>query len=209
VQYRWQNQSRKLWISLVNFVILTRLFNACWTSEIKVLQSNGDCIAKECRAWWNIFSCKGIRPKNLGHVSVILGDMRPSYFTVKIWDTKFRKGHLSTEDERSVRPTRVTVPENVDVIYSMIMGDRIMRLPYKKIAETLTISRKKGYFIHEIVDMTKLSTKWVPKCLNANFGQERARVFASQTISEWFRRDPVGFLNSLVTTDQTWIHIRV
>jgi hypothetical protein len=89
---------------------------------------------------------------------------------------------VNTEDERSVRPTQVTILENVDAVYSMIMGDQRMQLPYKKTAETLEISRKKGYIIHEILNMTKLSTKWVPKCLSANVGQKRARVLASQTI---------------------------
>jgi hypothetical protein len=40
------------------------------------------------------------------------------------------------------------------------------------VAETLVISYKRvGYIIHEILDMRKLSAKWVPKCLNAD--QER------------------------------------
>jgi hypothetical protein len=57
-------------------------------------------------------------------MSVTLGDECPSYSTVKNWDPRFRTGHLSTEDEeRSGRPTPVTVPENMDVIYSIIMGD--------------------------------------------------------------------------------------
>jgi hypothetical protein len=61
----------------------------------------------------------------------------------------------------------VTVPENVDSIHSMILGDcRISSA--NKIAETLAISREKvSYIIHEILAMRKLSAKWVPKCLNA------------------------------------------
>jgi hypothetical protein len=35
--------------------------------------------------------------------------------------------------------------------------------PQKKIAETLAIYRERvGYIIHEILDMRKLSAKWVP-----------------------------------------------
>jgi transposase len=61
-----------------------------------------------------------------------------SYSTVKNWVARFRTGHLSTEDEHSGRPNQVTVPENMDAIYSMILDDR--RISTKKIAETLAIS---------------------------------------------------------------------
>jgi hypothetical protein len=82
-----------------------------------------------------------------------------------------RAGYLSTEDEEcSGRPTQV------DAIHSMILGDR--RISAEKIAETLTISRESvGYTIHEILDMRKLSAKWVPRCLNVD--QKRDQVFAT------------------------------
>jgi hypothetical protein len=36
-------------------------------------------------------------------------------------------------------------------------------------AGTMTIFRERvGYIIHEILDMRRLSAKWVPKCLNAD-----------------------------------------
>jgi hypothetical protein len=53
--------------------------------------------------------------------------------------------------------------------------------------------------------MRKLSAKWVPKCLNAD--QKCDGVHASQAILDRFWRDPVGFLNRLVSMDETWIHI--
>jgi hypothetical protein len=72
----------------------------------------------------------------------------------------------------------------------MILDDR--RISVKKIAKTLAIYREKvDYIIHETSDMTKLSAKWVPKCLNAD--QKRDRVLASQAILDRFRRNPVGF----------------
>jgi hypothetical protein len=62
--------------------------------------------------------------KNYDDMLVTLGDKRPLYSTVKNWVTRFRTGHLSSEDEeRSGRPTQVTIPENVDAIHSMIMDD--------------------------------------------------------------------------------------
>jgi transposase len=74
-------------------------------------------------------------------VSVILGDKRPSYSTVKNWATRFRTGHLRTKvEERSGRIIQVSIPENVNAIHSMILNGR--RLYAKKIAETLAISRE-------------------------------------------------------------------
>jgi hypothetical protein len=54
---------------------------------------------------------------------------------------------LSTEDEeRSGRPTPVTIPQNVDAIHSMILDDK--RISAKKISETMAISRERvGYTV--------------------------------------------------------------
>jgi transposase len=75
-------------------------------------------------------------------MSVTLCDKRPSYSTVKNWVARFRTGHLSTEnEERSGRPTEVTIPKNVYAIHSIILDDR--RITAKKIAETLAICRER------------------------------------------------------------------
>jgi hypothetical protein len=110
---------------------------------------------------------------------------------------------LSTEDEEcSGGPTQVTIPVNVDVIHSIILDDQ--RISVKKIAETLAISQESvGYIIHEILDMRKLSAKWVPKCLSAV--RKRDQVLASQAILDPIRRDPVGFFNHFITMDEIWI----
>jgi hypothetical protein len=49
----------------------------------------------------------------------------------------------------------VTIPENVDAIHSIILGDR--RIYVKKIAETLAISRDRD--IREILNVRNLSAK--------------------------------------------------
>jgi transposase len=67
-------------------------------------------------------------------MSVTLCDKRLSYSTVKNWVVRFRRGHLSTEDEESPgRPTQVTIPENLDAIHSMILDDR--KISTKKIGQ--------------------------------------------------------------------------
>jgi transposase len=175
---------------------------------VKTAQNNGDFAAKEWRVVMKYLLLKGNSAERINvHVSVTLRDKRPSYSTVKNWVAGFRTRHFSTEcEERSRRPTQVTIPENLDAIHSMILNGR--RISAKKIAETLTISRERvGYTIHEILDMRKFSAKWVPRCLNAD--QKCDRVLVSQDILDRFRWDPVGFFSLLVTIDETWIHIRV
>jgi hypothetical protein len=64
--------------------------------------------------------------KIYGDKSVMLGDKRPSYSTVKNWNSGFKIGHLSTEDEEhSGRPTQVTVPGNMDAIHPMILNNLV------------------------------------------------------------------------------------
>jgi hypothetical protein len=43
------------------------------------------------------------------------------------------------------------------------------KISAKNIAETLEISRKHvGFIIHDVLDMRKLSAKWLPKYLNVD-----------------------------------------
>jgi histone-lysine N-methyltransferase SETMAR len=86
----------------------------------------------------------------------------------------------------------------------MILDDQ--RIFAEKIIKTLAISRESvSYIILEILDMRKLSAKWVPRCLNVD--QKRDRVLASEAILARFRRDPVGLFKRLVTMEETWINI--
>jgi transposase len=167
-----------------------------------MVQNNRDFTAKE----WQYLFLKGNSAKKIyDDTLVTLGEKRPSYSTVKNWVTRFRAGHFSTEDEECFgRPTQVTGPVNMDAIQPMILDNQ--RISAKEIVETLAISPEKvGYIIHKILDMRKLSAKWVPKCLNVH--QKHVRVLASQDILDRFWWDPVLFLNRLITVDETWIHI--
>jgi len=94
----------------------------------------------------------------------------------------------------------VATLEIIDHIHELILVAR--RISAKSIAEQLGISRERvGSFVHEDLDMWKLSAKWVPKYLNAD--QKHQRCQSSEQISEFFRRDPNDFLSWLVTMDET------
>ena len=83
------------------------------------------------------------------------------------------------------------------------LADR--RISAKSIADHLVISRERvGSINHEDLDMRKLSTKWVPKCLNAY--QKLQQCQTSEQLLEFFRRDPNDFLSRLMTMDKTWLY---
>ena len=96
----------------------------------------------------------------------------------------------------------MTTPEGIDKIHELILEDR--RISAKSIAEQLGMSRERvGSIVLEDLDMQKLSTKWVPKCLNAD--QKRQRCHSSEHFCNFFRRDPNDFLSRLVIMDETWL----
>ena len=119
-----------------------------------------------------------------------LWEHAPSYATEN-WVAQFKWGDFSTCDvPRPGCPKTVITPEIIDQIHELILED--CQIVAKSVAEQLGISRAwVGSIIHEDLDMRKLSTKWVPKCLNtdqktslvpvvwANFGFFLAR-------SKWF-----------------------
>jgi len=105
---------------------------------------------------------------------------------------QFKCGDFSTCDApRPGRPKTVTTPEIIDQILELILEDRWILA--KSIAQQLGISHEQvGSIIHDDLDMQKLSTKWVPKCLNTD--RKRQRCQTSEQLLEFFRHDPNGFL---------------
>jgi histone-lysine N-methyltransferase SETMAR len=128
----------------------------------------------------------------------------PSLTMVKKWVARFRTGHFEVTDEpRSGRPVSAATEENTDEIHDLILEDR--RISVKKIVEILQISRERvSHVIRNILDMRKLSAKWIPKFLNAD--QKRNRVIASQAILARFHAGAEDFVARLVTMDETWLH---
>jgi len=86
----------------------------------------------------------------------------------------------------------VTTPEIIDQIRELILEDRWISA--KSIGEQPGISHEQvGSIIHEDLDMWKLSTKWVPKCLNTDQKCQQCR--SSEQLLEFFRHDPKDFLS--------------
>jgi len=97
---------------------------------------------------------------------------------------QFKHGYFSTSDApRPGRPKTVTTPEIIDQIRELILEESWISA--KSIAGQLGISRERvESIIHENLDMRKLSSKWVPKCLNAD--QKRQRCQSSGQYLEFF-----------------------
>jgi hypothetical protein len=70
--------------------------------------------------------------KGIYDILATLGDKHLFFSTVRNWVSGFRTGYFSTESEEySGRPTQVTIPENMDVLYSTIPDNR--RISFKTI----------------------------------------------------------------------------
>jgi histone-lysine N-methyltransferase SETMAR len=136
-------------------------------------------------------------------MSETLNEECPSNSTIKYWVSNFKRGDFSTKDgERSGRPISATTQENIDAIHDMILEDR--RISSKKIAEILSLSTERvSFVIRDVLDMRKLSAKWVPKCLNSD--QKRERVETSKAILSRINDQP-DFFSRIVTMDETWLH---
>jgi len=133
-----------------------------------------------------------------------LGEHAPSY-TVKNWVAQFKHGDFSNCDApRPGWPKTVTTPEIIDQIHELILEDR--QISAKSIAEELGISHERvGSITHEDLDMRKLSTKWVLKCLNMD--QKHQQCHSSEQLLEFFFwHEPNDFLSRLVIMDETWLY---
>ena len=126
----------------------------------------------EMRVVIKFFFLQGKAPKKIHTIlTELLEEHAPSYATVKNWVAQFQQlqhGDFSTCDAPCPGgPKTVTTPEIIDQIQDVILEDR--RISVRSISEQLGISREQvGSIMHEDLDMQKLSTKWVLKCLNAD-----------------------------------------
>ena len=104
---------------------------------------------------------------------------------------------------RPGRPVTVTTPETIAKIHGIIMADR--RVTERYIAIELGISRERVHtVIHNELQMSRVSARWVPKLLSAD--QKRTRHNMSKDNLAIFKANPASFLLRFVTVDETWVH---
>jgi len=138
------------------------------------------------------------------HLDAVYGDFSPSMATVKNWFNEYQRGRTSVFDEpRPGAPKTATTEDKVTKIHDLVLADR--RLKVRELAETIGISKDRvGHILHEILDMRKLSARWVPRLLTPD--NKRNRVTTSEQSLTLFKRNPKEFLRRFVTVDETWIH---
>ena len=107
---------------------------------------------------------------------------------------------------RRGRPKTVTTPEIIDQIHELFLEDG--RISAKSIAEQLGISREQvGSITHEDLDMRKLPSKWVLKCLNADQKLQRCRTSRLSNFWNFFGAIRIISCRAwLVTMDETWLY---
>jgi len=126
----------------------------------------------------------------------------PSRTTVYRWFSEFKMGRTSRR-RTSGRPKEATNAEIVKQVHRIVLSDRKVKL--RELAEAVGISKERvGYILHDVLDMKKLSARWVPRLLTVD--QKQQRVDDSTAGLALLQRNRVDFFRRFVTMDETWIH---
>ena len=114
------------------------------------------------------------------------------------------RGRESIEDDaRTGRPKDATTDENVEIVHNLVMCDR--RRYLRRIASEVGISfGAVQTIITDILGMSKVSARWVPKMLSDD--QKRSWLDISRYLLSRYGDDPGDFIDRVVTQDETWAH---
>ena len=128
----------------------------------------------------------------------------PSYDVVKHWCKQFKCGRLSIHDEpRSGRPSTSSADNMIRKVEQIILKDR--RVTVKNIVAELGISQGSVVdIIHNELNMTKVSARWIPRLLTPV--QKLQRRECSEQLLHLCNRDEDNFFDRLITMDESWIH---
>ena len=124
---------------------------------------------------------------------------------MKFWSKQFKWGRESIKDDRhTVRPVEATSEEMCQKLESFILADRRMKV--SRLAEKTGISAGAVWtIIHEKLDMTMVSARWVPRMLSPF---QDTRCQCCQENLKLLTEDSEHFFKRLVTADETWVYHR-
>lgn len=120
------------------------------------------------------------------------------------WHRRFRNGTLSLEDENG-RGRKSSVDATLlNSIKDVVNGDR--RVTVRDVCNITgysygTVQR----IITEQLNMKKVSARWIPRLLTDE--HRKNRVAASKNFVNRYRREGENFLDSVITTDETWFYL--
>jgi len=141
--------------------------------------------------------------KTLEMLTVTYGESTLSKKNVYKWYKLFQEGRENVNDEpRSGRPSTSKTDENVQEVKEIVLKNR--RITIREIADDLNISFGSCQSIlTDVLGMTRVSAKFVPKLLN--FDQKQRRMNIAQDMLNDVNDDP-DLLKRVITGDETWVY---
>jgi histone-lysine N-methyltransferase SETMAR len=141
--------------------------------------------------------------KTLEMLTVAYGESTLSKKNVYKWYKLFQEGRENVNDEpRSGRPSTSKTDENVQEVKEIVLKNR--RITIREIADDLNISFGSCQSIlTDVLGMTRVSAKFVPKLLN--FDQKQRRMNIAQDMLNDVNDDP-DLLKRVITGDETWVY---
>ncbi|XP_061193231.1 protein GVQW3-like [Saccostrea echinata] len=120
------------------------------------------------------------------------------------WYKRFKEGRCETgDDERSGRPLIIDSNLTGSVLQKL---EKDRRLTVRDIADIFEISTSTAHeIITKALGFEKVCARWVPKLLSAD--EKNRRVLASEEFLRRWKNEGELFLNRIITTDETWLHL--
>ena len=136
-------------------------------------------------------------------MTVVYGEDKPSYATVKRWAAEFCRGRRFEGEPRSRRPSEAACEENCHAVETVVLQNR--RVNVHLIVDTVGISTGQVKMIlHEFI-MTKVCAPWVPRMLD-----QKMKHFLCKISTENLKFMQLNwnlFVKRIVTGDETRIHL--
>ncbi|KYQ56039.1 hypothetical protein ALC60_05022, partial [Trachymyrmex zeteki] len=139
--------------------------------------------------------------KTLEMLTVAYGESTLSKKNVYKWYKLFQEGRENVNDEpRSGRPSTSKTDENVQEVKEIVLKNR--RITIREIVDDLNISFGSCQSIlTDVLGMTRVSAKFVPKLLNLD--QKQCRMNIAQDMLNDVNDDP-DLLKRVITGDETY-----
>lgn len=134
-----------------------------------------------------------------------MGTEAPAYCTVAKWIRWFKAGRESIEDlPRSGRPITEVTQSNIDLVKATIDEDPYCT--YEDLEESTSISRGTLFnIIHDVLELRKITSRWVPHLLTEQNRKERERI-CRETLAKF--KEGSWRLCDVVTGDESWFYLR-
>lgn len=155
----------------------------------------------EHRAVIKFLTKQGKTQKN--KMVAVYKDSAPSLSTIQKWSSEFKRSRECIEDDpRSGGLVFATTEENVEKVEKLVLEDA--RIKLNTLAEITELSVGTIHSIlHDFMNHSKVSAKWVPRMLTPS--QKQARIECCDVFLELCHENPTSVFDRIVTGDETWV----